>query len=243
LDAFLVADPPLHQVVSHTWETGARGRFSAGALPGHIIWILGVFRTTNSNDIMLLGTQVNGFGYFNNAGTTRRQGVESGLSWHSQRWDLSASCSLIDATFRDSETLSSSSPAVDANGYIYVQPGDQIPLTPRQRVTLNAEYSVTQRWKVGSDLRYVSGQYLIGDESNQEPKLPAYTVVGLNSSYQARKWMWLFAQVDNLFDRTYYTYGTFTQLDGLPPKFNLTDPRTFSPAPGRVFYAGVHLSL
>ncbi len=243
LDAFLVADPPLHQVESHTWETGARGRFSAGALPGRIIWNLGVFRTTNSNDIMLLGTQVNGFGYFNNAGTTRRQGVESGLSWHSQRWDLSASCSLIDATFRDPETLSSSSPAVDANGYIYVRPGDQIPLTPRQRVTLNAEYSVTQRWKVGSDLRYVSGQYLIGDESNQEPKLPAYTVVGLNSSYQARKWMRLLAQVDNLFDRTYYTYGTFTQLDGLPPKFNLTDPRTFSPTPGRVFYAGVHLIL
>jgi iron complex outermembrane recepter protein len=243
LDAFLVADPALHQVVSRTWEFGARGRFAVAALPGRFSWNLGLYRTSNSNDIILLATQVNGFGYFSNAGGTRRQGLETGLSWRSERWELNASYSYIDATFRSPETLSSNSPAADANGNIYVQPGDQLPMTPRQRLTLNAEYTLLRGWKIGSDLRYVSGQYLVGDESNQEPKLPSYTVVGLNSSYQARKWLRLFVEVDNLFDRSYYTYGTFTQLDGLPPNFNLSDPRTFSPAPGRVVYAGVHLSL
>lgn len=243
LDAFLVSDPNLHQVVSRTWEFGARGRFSAAELPGRFIWNLGVYRTSNSNDIILLGTQVNGFGYFSNAGTTRRQGLETALSWHTARVEVNLNYSFVDASFRDPETLSSSSPDADANGYIYVQPGDQIPLTPRQRITAGVDYSLTPQWKLGSELRYVSDQYLIGDESNQEPKLPSYTVVDMTSSYQIRKWLKVFAEVDNLFDRTYYTYGTFTQLDGLPPNFNLTDPRTFSPAPGRVIYAGVHLSL
>jgi hypothetical protein len=42
-----------------------------------------------------------------------------------------------------------------------------------------------------------------------------------------------------LFGRRYYTYGAFTELDGLPPNFHLTDPRTYSPVIGRVFYGGV----
>ena len=243
LDAFLVSDPELHQVVSRTWEAGLRGHFAAASLPGHFAWNLGVFRTSSSNDIILLGTQINGFGYYDNAGTTRRQGVEAGMSYHSERWDVSVSYSLIDATFRDPETLSSNSPAADANGFISVQPGDQLPMTPRQRVTLNAELAVTRRWKLGGDLRTVSGQYLVGDESNQEPKLPGYTVVGFSSSYQLLQSLRVFVEIDNLFDRNYDTYGTFAQLNGLPPNINLTDPRTLSPAPGRLVYAGAHLSL
>ncbi len=53
----------------------------------------------------------------------------------------------------------------------------------------------------------------------------------------------LFAGIDNLLDRTYYTYGTFTQLDGLPPNFNLTNPRTYSPSPPRTYFLGVKVTL
>jgi hypothetical protein len=45
--------------------------------------------------------------------------------------------------------------------------------------------------------------------------------------------------VQNLLNGSYNTYGAFTELDGLPPNFNLTDPRTFSPAPSRPFYLGL----
>lgn len=31
----------------------------------------------------------------------------------------------------------------------------------------------------------------------------------------------LFAEIQNLLDHRYYTYGAFAELDGLPPKFNL----------------------
>ena len=243
LDAFLVSDPDLKQVSARTYETGLRGHFTAAGLPGRFTWNFSLYRTDNRNDIILLATDINGFGYYTNAGTTRRQGLETSLAYHSASWDLNANYSLVDATFRDNLSLASNSPGANANGNIEVQPGDQIPLTPRHRLTLQAEYAVTRRWKFGSDARYVSGQYLIGDESNQEPKLPAYTVVDLHSSYQLTHGLRVFAEVDNLFDRTYYTYGTFTQLDGLPPNFNLSDPRTYSPSPGRVFSAGIHLGF
>ena len=200
-----------------------------------------LYRTDNRNDIILLATEVNGFGYFANAGTTRRQGLETSLAYHSAKWDLNANYSLVDASFRESLSLASNSPAADAQGDIAVRPGDQIPLTPEHRLTLQAEYAVTDRWKIGSDLRYISGQFLVGDESNQEPKLPAYTVVDLHGSYKLGRYVQVFAEVDNLFDRNYYTYGSFTQLDGLPPNFSLTDPRSFSPAPGRSLFGGVHL--
>ena len=79
LDAFLVSDPALKQVVSRTFEAGLRGHFAPAPIPGTFLWNLGVYRTDSLDDILLLATQVNGFGYFSNVGTTRRQGIEAGL--------------------------------------------------------------------------------------------------------------------------------------------------------------------
>ncbi len=36
---------------------------------------------------------------------------------------------------------------------------------------------MTKAWSVGADLRLQSGEYLVGDESNQEPKLPGFATV------------------------------------------------------------------
>lgn len=243
LDAFLQSDPPLKQVVARTFESGLRGEFAAHDGPGTWRWNLALFHTDSSNDILLVATPVNGFGYYSNVGTTRRQGVESGIAYHDQQWDVSLNYSLVDATFRESVLLSSNSPAAAADGTIAVHPGDHLPVSPLNRVALQAEYSLSPRWKIGSDVRYVGNEYLVGDESNQEPQLPGYVVAGLHSSLQVNKSVRVFASIDNLFNQTYYTYGAFTQLGQLPPNFNLTDPRTYSPSPGRTCYVGVHVAL
>jgi iron complex outermembrane recepter protein len=243
LDAFLVADPPLKQVVSQTFEVGVRGRFTTEAVPGEFVWNLSGYRTDSLDDILLLATQINGFGFFDNVGTTRRQGIEAGLAYHWDKFMFEANYSFLDATFLENLTLSSNSPAANAAGNIFVHPGDHLPLMPANRITLGVEYRATQAWRVGADLRFVSSQYLVGDESNQEPQLPAYTTVDLHTSYQVTDNLMLFAEIDDLFNKTYYTYGTFTELDGLPPNFNLTDPRTYSPSPGRTFFAGARLSF
>jgi iron complex outermembrane receptor protein len=186
---------------------------------------------------------VNGFGFFQNAGTTRHQGLDARVGYTTEHWHFALAYSYLDATFRDALTLSSNSPAANGAGNIFVKPGDTLPLMPRNRVTLTGEYLLTQAWRAGADLRLQSGMYLAGDQSNQEPKLPAYTTVDLHSSYKLGGGFELFGEIENLFDRHYFTYGAFTELDGLPPNFALTNPRTYSPAPGRLFYGGVRASF
>ncbi len=111
LDAFLVSDPELKQVVSRTFELGVRGHLAAAGVPGAVKWNLGAFRTQNSNDIILLATDINGFGYFANAGTTRRQGLEAGISWKLPQWEINLNYTLVQATYRENLTLSSNSPS------------------------------------------------------------------------------------------------------------------------------------
>jgi iron complex outermembrane recepter protein len=244
LDAFLVADPSLKQVVSHTFEAGFRGHFlTPQTIPGQLRWNLGVYRTNAFNDILLQATQINGFGFFSNVGETRRQGIEAGLNYNWEKWTVNLNYSFLSATFLENLTLSSNSPAANADGDIFVHPGDTLPLMPRNRVVLDVEYQATPQWNIGADTKFVSSQFLIGDESNQESQLPAYGVLDLHTTLRVNKWATFFVKVDNLLNRTYYTFGTFAQLDGLPPNFNLTNRETLSPSPGRVAYAGLHASF
>jgi iron complex outermembrane recepter protein len=244
LDAFLVSEPPLKQVVSHTFEAGLRGHFATPQkIPGRLAWNLGVYRTNAFNDILLLATQINGFGYFSNVGETRRQGIEAGLTYNWDKWLVNLNYSYLSATFLENLTLSSNSPAADANGNIFVHPGNTLPLMPQNRVVLDVEYQATRQWTIGADAKYVGSQFLVGDESNQESKLPAYGVVNFHTTFQVNKWATFFLNLDNLFNRTYYTYGTFTELDSAPPSLGLTNPETLSPSPGRVVYAGLHATF
>lgn len=240
LDAFLVSDPPLKQVVSHTYEAGLRGQSAAG-LAGTVTWSVSGYRTDVDDDILLLASGINGFGYFQNAGRTRRQGVDARLGYHDRRLTLSASYSFLDASFQTAQLLSSNSPAANADGLIQVRPGDRMPLNPAHRLTLSADYAITKTWSVGADLRWQSDQYLAGDESNAGPTLPGFMTVGLRTAFQVTPRLQLYAEVRNLFDGRNYTYGAFTALDGLPPRFDLTDPRTFSPSPPRSATLGARL--
>jgi len=73
--------------------------------------------------------------------------------------------------------------------------------------------------------------------------MPAFATVNLHTSYKVTDRITLFGEIDNVSDEHYFTYGTFTALDGLPSNFNLSDARTFSPAVGRAFYGGVKVSF
>jgi hypothetical protein len=55
-------------------------------------------------------------------------------------------------------------------------------LPPRNRVALDVEYAVTPQWTIGADAKFVGSQFLVGDASNQEPKLPGYGVVNLSDA-------------------------------------------------------------
>jgi iron complex outermembrane recepter protein len=237
LDNFLVADPSLKQVVGHTYEAGIRGNFGDAKF-GRVNWSFGLFRTVSNDDIINVASALTGHGFFQNAGTTRRQGIEASASYRSDRWNVFATYSYVDATFRDVLTLSSPNNPFAVNGLITVLPGDRIPSIPLQRFKTGVEYAVLQNWKLGADLIAVSGQYLRGDESNLNPMIPGYWLVNLRSTYQVSKTVEVFGLVQNLFNRRYYTYGTFFNTTQIP-FLGLSDPRTLSPGAPLAAYAGL----
>ncbi|HEY3638171.1 MAG TPA: TonB-dependent receptor [Rhizomicrobium sp.] len=254
LPSSLSSDPPnLKQVVSHSWEAGLRGSFSAPHVgPGLITWNAGFFRTDVDDDIYGVATSVS-TGYFQNIGGTRRQGAELGLRYSDDRFSTFLNYSYVAATFESSLLLNSEqNPDADANGNIQVRPGDTLPGIPAHRVKVGADYRVTPSWLVGADVMYESGQYFFGDESNQLGQLPGYTVVNLHSRYEVTDNVELFVDVVNAFNTDYNTFGilgdpTGIGAPGIPPNAVTNGPgvnnRFESPAPPISAFGGVRVTL
>jgi iron complex outermembrane receptor protein len=242
LDNFLVADPNLKQVVSSTIEAGLRGTFAFSQKGAALSWNLGLFHTENSDDILQVASPIPNRGYFVNAGDTRRQGIEAHFEYHDARWSLHAEYSFLDATFQSRLAISAPfNPVANADGIVNVSPGDQLASTPRHRFKAGADYAIMDKWRAGADVVAVGSQYLEGDVSNRNPKVPAYYVVNLHTSYEVTRNCELFARIQNLFDRHYYTSGTFFDADSVP-SLHLSDPRTVSPAQPLAAYAGARIN-
>jgi iron complex outermembrane recepter protein len=182
--------------------------------------VLGAFRTDSTDDIINVASIQTGHGYFTNAGSTLRQGVEAKLDWRQDRWNAYANYTF-DLPER-AAAVSPNNPAADVNGNISVTPGDHIPGIPAHRFKVGAEYAVTELWKVGADLNAVRSQYLIHDDANQNPKVPAYAVLNLHTSYQLTPNVELFGLVNNALNQHYYAQGTFFDIGNQPGSLGLT---------------------
>lgn len=240
--SFLVSDPPLQQVVAQTVEAGLRGEKLLANDWGALGWKAGYYRILSTNDILNIPSPVQqGFGYFANVGDTLRQGFEGQLNYRKGPFALRATYAFLDATFQNALTLASNSPAADANGNIYVVPGNHLPMSPANRVKVSLDWDVNERAKLGADFLYTSQQYYVGDASNQEQMLPSYWTVSLNGSYKVTKNLEAFVLVNNIFDRKFYTYGTYFETDQLYQAFN--NPQSVTPAQPLSAYGGVRLTF
>ena len=241
IDNALVGDPNLQQVVSYTFEGGLRGQFNIAQ--GLLNWTVGGFHALNTDDILPVSSPLIGHQFFQNAGNTLRQGIEANVTYKQDRWNVYANYTYVDATFQNALTLQSPfNPFADANGNIFVVPGDHIPGIPDFRFKLGGEYRITNPWLFGADLNVIGSQWLIGDQSNQNPKLPAYWVVNLHSSYKVTDNIEVFGLVRNLFNQHYAVLGTFFDVTSYP-YLGLTDPRTFVPGIPFAGYLGVRGSF
>lgn len=210
----MAGDPPtLKQVVAKTWEGGARGR-----LTGNVKWSLGAYRTTNYDDIQFIASNTTGAGYFDNVGKTRRTGLDLGLNGQFGAFRWNAGYSYVRATYESDFTMLAAANALAGtncqgaaeNGAICVKKGDKIPGIPEHQFKLRGEYSVVPNWIVGSNLVAFSDQYARGNENNADPdgKIAGYAVLNLDTRYNFGNSGWqLFAKVNNVFDREYYTGG------------------------------------
>jgi len=247
----LASDPPLNQVVSKTAEFGARGTLSDASL-GKFGWDLSIYRTNSENDIYGIATTI-ASGFFQNVGSTRREGGDLDLTYQMGTVSAYLQYSYLRATFRSAFLEPSpANPFQDANGNIQVNVGDELPLIPKSRVKLGADVEVLAHWSVGGTLSYIGPSFYRGDEANLNPELPGYTVVGLRTSYQLSRRLQVFANIQNLFDRRYSTYGilgdpTGVGAPGVPGGGELgdpdVDPRFQSPAMPRAYFGGVKISF
>jgi len=210
------ADPPLNAVVSKTWEVGARGRWSDG-----IAWRAALFRTDLNDDIQFIssGGSATSTGYFQNVGTTRREGLELGFDDKTGRLAISAHYSYISATFRTPLILNNPNNSTaqpiqcPTCTDIQVTPGNRIPGIPRHLLKLRAAYRYSDNLSAGLNLFAASGQYARGDENNLDVNgpVPGYAVVNVDARYHLAPNLELFGTISNVFNRQYHTFGLLGQ--------------------------------
>jgi len=242
---FFTGDPNLQQVVSHTIEAGLRSQFrplADATLSANIAY----YRSTLNNDILFVNSPIQGRAFFQNVGTTLRQGVDVSAQVKTDRLLAWAAYSYIDATFHTGFTASSNNnPGADANGNIQVQPGNHLPGISSNLWKLGVDYKVTDAWTVGGTGVAASGQFLFGDEANLTAKTPAYFVLNLHTSYQLTPNLQLFGLIENAFNTTYYTFGTFSPTSSVPivQAPGATNPRSYSPAAPIAGTVGIRLTF
>jgi iron complex outermembrane receptor protein len=252
------SDPDLKQVVARTFEVGARGHLADQSLT----WSVDAFHTLNSDDIQFIATSTSA-GFFDNVGSTRRQGFDLALGGNAAPLSWHAVYSFVDATYQSSfEVGSESNSSADAEGNIQVQPGNRIPLIPRHTVRLAVDYAVSDKWDVGANLVLSSGVFLHGDENNANQaggtngegafvvgtgQIGSYTVLNMQSTYHVAKFLDVFVRAVNLLDHKYATAGFLTSNSFDPNGAFRPDPddwtneNAVSPVQPRVFWAGVRL--
>jgi outer membrane receptor protein involved in Fe transport len=245
--SFFVGDPPLKQVISSTFEFGARGKI-ANFAQGKLSWNADYYHTENRDDLVYETTLYNpNLAYYTNAGKTLRQGVEANLHYDTQRLHATLGYAYTNATFQTALLLGSdSNPDSDVNGNEHVVPGDRLPGIPLHRGTAVLTYDLTDRWTVGGSAILQSSVYRFGDEANLTKPVGGYGVVNLNTSYKITDNISVFGLVNNVFNQPYDTYGSFAPVSAVPWPMvpgGVSDPRTASPGMPIAGYGGVKVTF
>ncbi len=257
IESFLTADPPLKQVVSHTWEAGLRGESKSWDGKDKFEWGVALFRTLNTDDIISVAAPLSGRGFFQNAGETLRQGVEANVSYRTEQYFVYANYNFTDATYETPLTLASPnnpvavlcdpSGAADGPRCVSVVPGDNLPGIPKHKFKAGFDYWLTHEWKFGADLIASSSQVFFGDFGNQNKPLAGYAKVNLHTSYDINDHVQIYGLVDNLFDKKFGTFGNYFNLDSgnaaAQGAITFTDPRTVVPGAPQAFYAGMRIKF
>lgn len=219
----LSSDPPLQQVISHTWEAGLRGRPEV-SLIHNFNWNLGAYRSENTNDILFVSSVVLGTGYFQNFARTQREGFDASAGGRLGPVNIGLNWTFLQATYESpaivngsanntSDSALSGFPGLDGN--IYIQPGDRIPLVPKQMGKAYLEYSPFRKLMVNLNELAVSSSYARGNENNAFQAdgvyyrgtgvSPGYAITNFNAHYDLTKHVQIGVEIDNLFNREYYT--------------------------------------
>lgn len=235
-----LADPPLDDVVSKSFEMGLRGTVANKA---H--WHAGVFDTVNRDDIIFqtTGGASATEGFFTNVGDTRRRGLELEFRSTEEKASWFFNYSYVRATFEDAFIASSPNHPQAENGTITVSSGDRIPGIPAHNVKLGMTYHFSDALALGFDAHHAAGRYYRGDEANLLGKIDDYQVVNLHGDYRISRYVAIFAAVNNIFDSEYESFGLLGEADEVLEDYEEDQPRFLSPGEPRSISIGIRLNL
>ena len=207
-------DPPLDPVVATTFEVGGQ------IVRGPAIMNASVYRTNVRDDISFIQSENAVFeGFFDNIGSTRREGVELGVQvLPSERLSLYANYAFTRATFRDAAEIFSIRADTDfagaplSGGNVVVR-GDRLPLVPDHQAKLGGLLSLPNGLQFGADVRYTGKQWLRGDEANETTPLDEYFMTNLRAGFSRARWE-ISAVLWNAFDYKGPIFGTFNENRG-----------------------------
>ncbi|HWE53856.1 MAG TPA: TonB-dependent receptor [Bryobacteraceae bacterium] len=221
----LASDPPLQQVVTGTWEVGVRGKPELSFVR-NLSWSASAFRADNRNDILFVSSPQTGSGYFQNFAKTRRQGAEADLNGRISRvtWGLDytflvatyQSVAIVDGSANStSDSALAGTPGLDGN--IVIHPGNRIPLVPKQTGKAFIDVNATSKLSFDFNEVTVSSSYMRGNENNAYKAdgkyylgpgvMPGYAVTNFRAHYDLTRRLQLAVQIDNVFDRHFFTAG------------------------------------
>jgi outer membrane receptor protein involved in Fe transport len=230
------SDPPLQQVITNTWEAGLRGRPEL-SFARNLNWNVGAFRGMNHNDILFVSSVLLGTGYFQNFAKTLRQGIDADVDGRIGRVTWGLNYTFLSATYQSAEVLNgsgNSSSDIALSGYpglggnIYVHPGNRIPLIPKHTGKGYMVIQATKKLAFDVDEIVISSSYARGNENNAHKSdgvyylgpgtSPGYAVTNFRAHYDLTKRLQLGVEIDNLFDKRYYTAAqlantAYTPLD------------------------------
>jgi iron complex outermembrane recepter protein len=190
-----------------------------------------VFRT-GTDDEIVTQTNLGGRSTFQNAGATRRTGVE--FAWSATFLDnlrAQVAATALDATYRDGFKTCAVTPCAAPAQVIAA--GNRIPGIARGALFAALNWSPAQGLRGGVEARYLTRVYV--NDANSDAA-PSYAIAAANLGYGLTLGAWDlggFARVDNLFARRYA--GSVIVNEG--------NSRFFEPAPGRTWLAGVSATV
>jgi iron complex outermembrane recepter protein len=203
-------------------EIGIKGRTVEGR-PWREEWSAALFQTSTREEIV---TQTNSGGRstFQNAGATRRRGVE--FEWSATlapAWKFQLSQTWLDARYRDAFATCLATPCTVPT--LQVTAGNRIPGTAQSVSAAEIAWQPLRGWRAGTELRRSSSVYV--NDTNSEAA-PSFTTVAVHAGYAFDLKAWTLAataRIDNLLDRRYAGSVIVNEGNG----------RFYEPAPGRSY--------
>ena len=190
-----------------------------------------VFQTGTDQEIVTQ-TNAGGRATFQNAGATRRTGLELGWSARfAEHLRAQLAYTALQATYRDDFKTCVAAPCAAAN--VVVPAGNRIPGVAASALFAGLAWAPPTGWRGGVEMRALSKVYV--NDANSDAAA-GHAVVAANVGYLLNAGPWQLTgllRVDNLFARTYA--GSVIVNEG--------NSRFFEPAPGRTWLASASATL